>query len=416
MTQALSRTFPRRTPASTPIVHAALVGDGAADPKVVAELVGSNDWCEVVPLAVDSFDDPALLKQIDVAILLDEPHADRPAGPAAVLPFDKVLTLLRKHRIGAAVLTDRPWAYAGFVIGVVCVPPDASRDVLRGVCLALAHLRPILRQLDLELTTMEHLGHQLERHFDEVNHELRLAARLQQDFLPRELPNDGPIRFRTLFRPCSWVSGDTFDIFRLDERHIGLYVADAVGHGVAAGLLTMYVRRAIQPKRIMLSGYELIPPGEVLQQLNDQFCDQKLPDPHFITAIYGLVNLKSLRLDYAVAGHPPALRIAPGGDIAELPGEGSLLGLGAGQTYETHSTHLMHGERIVIYSDGLEPAIIRERRAAPEQPVWADAAGAILRGPADQLAQQLFDRVDRTPGSLRHADDVSAIILDVDPH
>src|SRR5215470_7261880 len=152
MDQILSRTIPTRRPAATPVIHAALIGHGAADPKIAAELVGSNEWCEVVPLAIDSFDDPAVLKQIDVAILLDDPNPTFSTAPdSPAMPFDRLLMLLRKHRVGAAVLTSRPWAYTGFVIGVVCVPPDASRDVLRGVCLALAHLRPILRQLDLEL-------------------------------------------------------------------------------------------------------------------------------------------------------------------------------------------------------------------------------------------------------------------------
>jgi len=67
-----------------------------------------------------------------------------------------------------------------------------------------------------------------------VDQELRLDSRLQRDFLPKQLPTVGDIRFHVLYRPATWVCGDVYDVQRLDERFIGFYLADAVGHGVAA--------------------------------------------------------------------------------------------------------------------------------------------------------------------------------------
>ena len=51
------------------------------------------------------------------------------------------------------------------------------------------------------------------------------------------------MQFHTLFRPASHVSGDLYDVMRLDEDHIGFYMADAVGHGMPAALLTMFIKR-----------------------------------------------------------------------------------------------------------------------------------------------------------------------------
>src|SRR3954464_4375947 len=54
-----------------------------------------------------------------------------------------------------------------------------------------------------------------------VDEELRLASRIQRDFLPKTLPEIGRVRFHTLFRPASYVSGDLYDVMRLDETHVG---------------------------------------------------------------------------------------------------------------------------------------------------------------------------------------------------
>ena len=398
------------------IVHAALVGFGATDPRIVSDLVGANEWCEVVPLAVDSFDDPAVLKQIDVGILIDDPHPTYSSGNGTGTHFDKLLTHLRRHRIGAAVITDRPWAFAGFVIGVVCVPPNASRDVLRGVCLALSHLRPVLRQLDLELTTMEHLGNQLERHFDDINHELRLASRLQRDFLPRELPNDGPLRFHTLFRPCGWVSGDTFDVFRLDADHIGLYVADAVGHGVAAGLLTMMIKNAIQMSRSDGEPAwvtQLMQPGNVLRRLNEALAAQQLPDSQFITAWYGVIDTSSMRLRYASGGHPPPILFEPDGRSTDINGDGCLVGIFPNQEFAEREVQLRPGHRLLVFSDGLESTLFSPIQKDGEPREIARAVLDTAQLPPEKFVAAVTRHLEASKIDPAKLDDITLILADV---
>ncbi len=93
---------------------------------------------------------------------------------------------------------------------------------------------------------------------DRLDEEMRLAARLQRDFLPKTLPEVGRVRFRALFRPAGYVSGDLYDVQRLDEDHVGFYLADAVGHGMPAALLTMFLKRALTTKEITPGGYRLL--------------------------------------------------------------------------------------------------------------------------------------------------------------
>src|SRR5580698_3113148 len=100
-----------------------------------------------------------------------------------------------------------------------------------------AHLDAFQGEIDSlnkEIAHLKSRDQAINFHMHRLDEELRLAARLQQDFLPKTLPRLGPVRFQTLYRPAGYVSGDLYDVFRLDEKHVGFYVADAVGHGVPA--------------------------------------------------------------------------------------------------------------------------------------------------------------------------------------
>ncbi len=125
-------------------------------------------------------------------------------------------------------------------------PPaaPAARPAALPVLQQLADLQAEIDSLNAEINTLRRRDETLRFYMHRVDEELRLAARIQQDFLPKFLPQLGPVHFHTLFRPAGYVSGDLYDVMRLDESHIGFFVCDAVGHGMPAALLTMFIKRA----------------------------------------------------------------------------------------------------------------------------------------------------------------------------
>lgn len=380
---------------------------------VLDALMGpAASWCHAAPVTVSSENDFGQLRNFDVMLLVDRKGLSELEDRNGIRAAQDLLSLLRKRRIAVVVLTDRPWQFAEFDSGVVCLPLSSNADMAEGALRALAHARPLIRQIDKQYISMQRLGRTLQRRFEETDRELRLAARLQRDFLPHGLPQIGPFVFTSLFRPCSWVSGDIFDVFRLDETHWGFYLADAVGHGVAAGLLTMYIKHAIRPKRLLSDGYMLVPPGDVLGHLNSVLTAQHLPDSQFITGWYGVLNSKTHLLQYAVAGHPPALLVSPDGTVRELHGEGCVLGISADETYTTESITLSAGQRLVVYSDGLEPLLVTKRMPMPAMPELDPQAMKLLSLPTDAFIPGLRAMLDEAPGSLSQADDVSILALD----
>ena len=79
-----------------------------------------------------------------------------------------------------------------------------------------------------------------------------------------------------------YVSGDLYDVMRLDETHIGFYMADAVGHGMPAALLTMFIKNALVTKEIGPGGYRLLAPGETIAKLNEVLLGQNLSNEFFL--------------------------------------------------------------------------------------------------------------------------------------
>lgn len=282
-------------------------------------------------------------------------------------------------------------------------PADAQKKV--------EELEEELSVLQTELLAMRRRDEALNMYMGRLDEELRLAARLQRDFLPKSLPQVGPAHFHTLFRPASYVSGDIYDVMRLDEKHVGFYVADAVGHGMPAALLTMFIKRALETKDISDKGYRLLRPSESMQRLNDALTEQQLSQATFATALYGMIDLETLQVTFARGGHPNPIVLRGAGALNVPEADGCLLGINAGEQFPDASVQLELGDRLFIYSDGIEIAFADDMQNNTGQ--WRNELERRRDMSTEQLLRDFANCLDRESGSLRPRDDLTLIVLDV---
>ena len=332
----------------------------------------------------------------------------------------KVSSLLGEleHTPAVAVLmlpddASRGWqAVAGRSGQFLCVRGSASAEELSAKLAAAEALQPAIGRLQDELASARKLAKSPSGRIEEMNEEMRLAARLQRDFLPRRMPEVGPARFAVMYRPASWVSGDIYDVTRLDETHVGFYVADAVGHGMPAALLTMFIKHALQTKRIVDHSYQIVPPDVSLSELNIDICRQELSSCQFCTAVYAVLDVADMTLTYARAGHPPPVLIRAGGKIEYLDAPGSLLGIFEQEKYESRRVKLAPGDRLVVFTDGAEEAM----RSAVHD-TRADFGKLILPlagATREQMLLELTGWIDQAPVSPNGDDDVTVMVLDIE--
>jgi len=123
--------------------------------------------------------------------------------------------------------------------------------------------------------------------------QLKMAGQVQRAFLPASLPDSDKLRWAALYQPAEWVSGDIYDAARLDEQHIGFYIADAVGHSMPAALLTMFLKQALVMRRTNGDDYRIFGPQEVIKNLNLKMVEQNLGSSLFATCCYCLLNIRT---------------------------------------------------------------------------------------------------------------------------
>jgi sigma-B regulation protein RsbU (phosphoserine phosphatase) len=273
----------------------------------------------------------------------------------------------------------------------------------------LAHVRTLLRnkerhdRLADKSAEINRINKRLQQAYQQIDQELELARRIQESFLPHSLPEVPRVRFAVHYQPCGRVGGDFYDIFRLDEKHIGFYVADAMGHGVPASLLTIFVKTGVRAKEIFGKQYRLVPPDEVLQRLNRDLIQQQLSDTPFITMAYALFNYRDGIFSFSRSGHPYPLYIPRTGEPRLWQLEGSLLGV-FDTRYVMRKEQLQPGDKLLMYTDGIDAAGFNGTPNGVQSLVaFADKH---KHDPIDTLVRELPQELFRT---TRQTDDLTVV-------
>jgi serine phosphatase RsbU (regulator of sigma subunit)/ketosteroid isomerase-like protein len=188
------------------------------------------------------------------------------------------------------------------------------------------------------------------RERERIEQELRVARRIQQASLPKEVPTLEDWEITPHYQPAREVGGDFYDFLALPNRHLGLVVGDATGKGVPAALVMAAARSML---RALAQSSDS--PGEVLVRVNDVLCPD-IPSGMFVTCFYGILDPESGRLSYANAGHNLPCSRRHDGQADELRARGMPLGIMPRMDYEEKETTLETGVSTLFYSDGLVEA------------------------------------------------------------
>ncbi len=200
--------------------------------------------------------------------------------------------------------------------------------------------------------------------------DLDAAAEIQQSLLPRRFSMSDSLKFAWEFTPCENIGGDIFNVFPLGPDHVGLYMLDVSGHGVASSLVALSVYNFMHYQRSTLvdrsSGrIDVVPPEVVLSRLDEEFPYFKFSK--FFTIFYMALDLRTGRARYSNAGHPPPLHLTPAGDITPLPKRGTIIGLEGFQPFPAGEMVLAPGDKLVTVSDGLADSLSPDKEFYGEE-------------------------------------------------
>lgn len=194
---------------------------------------------------------------------------------------------------------------------------------------------------------------------------LESGRTVQQSLLPREIPDLPTIEFAARFYPSLYVSGDIYNVFRLDEKHFGFYNIDVSGHGVPAALFSVGISQRLNNDlyphallKIPLGNtphYQINSPERVARLLDED--DMLGKYDKYFTMVYAIINIESFKVDFYRAGHNLPLLIHPDGSSEYIDGGGPPIGLGLPHKEQKNQTlDLSPGNQFIIFSDGINEA------------------------------------------------------------
>lgn len=350
------------------------------------------------------------LKSCDVAILA-------PFDARADSQSLRVVDLLQQQVVPALMLVSGSLERLdAFHPGtVVAQPMNAPPASIAGMAYALAQRQAAVRGLEQNLKMAHSFQGETAAEIDRLHSELLLAARVQRDFMPKHMPSVDGLECAVLFRPAGFVSGDTYDVSRLDDAHIGFFLADAMGHGVPAALMTLYISGSLPRKDIDANGYRLVPPAESLRRLNRELHQSIAGPARFVTAVCGVIDVRTGLIDIACAGHPPPLRVTRHG-VRAVDVSGMLLGVVDDFDYQQTTIRLDEDELLLIHSDGIEAAFSPRSGVDPvskHSQAYLQHIAAMRHGDAQEsllAAMESFAQdLDTQAGSFHQDDDLTIL-------
>jgi serine phosphatase RsbU (regulator of sigma subunit) len=254
----------------------------------------------------------------------------------------------------AGIVLVVPLVSSGELIGLLNLGPRLSErgysgddrrllSALAGYAAPAMRVGQLVRQQQAEARDRER-----------IEQELKVAQLIQQQFLPKSVPDLPSWHVAAFYRPARTVGGDFYDFIPLPDGRLMVVIGDVTDKGVPAALVmasTHALLRGAAPR--------LISPGAVLAHVNDLLCAD-IPAHMFVTCLALVLDPPTGRLEFANAGHDvPYVRTQAG--VAELRARGMPLGLMPGMEYEEKTFQMGPGDSVLLHSDGLAEAHSADR-------------------------------------------------------
>jgi sigma-B regulation protein RsbU (phosphoserine phosphatase) len=277
--------------------------------------------------------------------------------------------------------------------------PFVATLVFGGVSFMHQTTKNRLEQRNRELQqSVEKGAHQLEMQAQE----LQRAREIQQSLLPKEIPQLAGFEVAAAWRPAREVSGDYYDVFKLDEPRLGVCIADVAGKGVSAALLMANVQAAVHAYAGSAESA-----AQLCAKVNRLLCEN-LATGKFVTFLYGVLDNESKTFDYCNAGNVYPILVSQG-TVRSIEAGGAALGVFPEWEYENASIALKPGDRLLLVTDGITEASNADEVEFGEEKL-AEAALRNGKRTAAEMSRLLLEEVSAFCESRFH-DDATLLVI-----
>ena len=264
-----------------------------------------------------------------------------------------------------------------------------------------AEFEQLKESITLMITRIREYSEELERE----RAELRIAADIQRTFLPRTIPVISGFSLAASSIPAREVGGDFYDFIPLDERRLGLVIADVAGKGIPAALFMALSRSIV--RAMVLTDHTI----EISIAESNELISADAVSGMFVTLFYGVLEHETHHLSYVNAGHNPPLHFqAADAKVTPLLPTGMVLGAEPDEKYSVGTIQLNRGDLLVLYTDGVTEAVNSTNKQFGE-----DRLIDIIRTKAgstpDELLSLILAEIVSFCEKMPQFDDITLVIL-----
>jgi sigma-B regulation protein RsbU (phosphoserine phosphatase) len=263
-------------------------------------------------------------------------------------------------------------------------------------------------RLEMDFTASVCIEHLSDAERARLESDLELSQKVQRALLPHELPAIIGMDLAAFSQPAQIVGGDYFDFLRFKDGSHGLVIADVQGKGMPASLLMASFQASL---RIIVP--ESAEPAEAMQRINVLF-RHNIRLTKFVTVFLARYDEQMRELVYCNAGHNPPMLARANGQIELLRPTAAAIGLAEQTRFDNSTVHLLEGDRLLLYTDGVVETRNNVREEFGEsglQNLLRNAAGLSSSGHIAALKESL-----RTfSGSTVPSDDTTVISIRMIP-
>ena len=242
---------------------------------------------------------------------------------------------------------------------------------------------------------------------ERLESELDAARDIQSKILPDETPNYDELDVVPLFVPAFEVGGDYYDFFKLKNKKLGFVIADVSGKGISASYIMAEVKGIFES----LSGV-IEEPKELLIKTND-ILKNSLDKKSFVTALYGVIDVKNGKVNFARAGHMPLL-VCSDGIIKSLTPRGIGLGLDSNKIFSANIDNMEFelniNDILILYTDG-----VTESQNGNDEDFGDERFKKIIVDNCDNelsdLSRKIFNEVSLFSKDKEQHDDITLVLF-----
>lgn len=316
------------------------------------------------------------------------------------LDLDPRYNKLAPYKFESKSLISAPLVFQEELLGVISINNKVSGYAFQHSDLDL--LTNIAARLSSTIKNAQ-LFHQIV----DTGKELNRAKNIMKKIMPSILPNSNGLSYGVAHIPLEQVGGDFYDVTELEDSKFSILIADISGHGLSAAVLAAMAH-------MVLKNFEpdiKHSPSLFLTTLNHMLYGKLAGN--FLTAFYGIIDLKNNTLLCANAGHhAPFLLDKKDSPLIQLDVKGKILGLIPDLFYEEKKFPFAPGNRLVMYTDGITEHMSKDHNKRYDEDLFQKAILNSKTLDSQNSADDLIRAAREYVGTNDFADDVTVLLVD----